>query len=951
MMLITASATAQDFNLGTPPVRSFSKKIYTAGTQNWDINQDENDVMYFANNDGLLEFDGTHWRLMPLSNGTIVRSVALADDGKIYAGGQGEMGYFLSDETGKLTYHSIRELVPEAHRNFEDVWDILIQPAGVFFRTNNQVFRLLDGKMDVLLSDRPLIFMGIFQQKILVQDANFNLFIFENERFESLDLPTKTEQLAVTSILSLTPDTLLFTTIKNGIFYFSNNHFGKWQTPHDATLESNQIYCATLLPGGNIALGTSLDGLIILDRQRRILQHLNKEFSLQNNTVLSIFADKAGNLWLGLDNGIDFVQVNSPFTTIFPDGKREGTGYAAAIYRDKIYFGTNTGLYFTDWKKYYPPGEQRRFQQVKNASGQVWSLNKTGNELLAGLHEGPFSILEGGAFQLAQLPGVWKFLPIDDRLALAGHYSGLALFKKEEDGWRFDANLQGLAESCRILTKDETGQVWVTHPYRGVYKVTVDTVEKSVAVEFFNSANGLPSDLNNYVFNIGGKAIFTTENGVFNFNPANGKFEPNENFNKIFGKNIRVKYLQQDSNGHIWYVAGSETGLLWVEDQTLEKSVKRIPIPDLSGKLVGGFEFILPVDEKNVLFATETGFIHFNPSRYLASSSKINIVLHAVRLENQRDSVLFGGHFSRAGKAAIPVLPHQFNALRFDFSATDFAGSEYLQYAHFLEGSDDGWSAWDKQTSLVFNNLRPGNYTFRVKARNKNGVESETLGWAFEISAPWYASTWAYAFYTLLLAGGVGAILFSQRRRFEKEKARLQTTHQAKEAQHQLLVQQSDAEIARLRNEKLKSEVHHKNRELATATMHLVQKSELMTTIRQALEKLKSKNETRSELSTEIGRLIKVIEKDTSLDEDWEHFSQYFDEVHSDFLKRLGDQFPQLSPNDFKLCAYLRMNLSSKEIASLMNISVRGVEASRYRLRRRLELATDVNLTEFLMRL
>ena len=133
--------------------------------------------------------------------------------------------------------------------------------------------------------------------------------------------------------------------------------------------------------------------------------------------------------------------------------------------------------------------------------------------------------------------------------------------------------------------------------------------------------------------------------------------------------------------------------------------------------------------------------------------------------------------------------------------------------------------------------------------------------------------------------------------------------------------------------------------------MNLVHKSEIISSIKDALEKLKGKKGIEGEVKREIARIVRLIENDTSLQDDWDNFSMHFDQVHSDFLRRLGEKFPNLSPNDFKLSAYLRMNLSSKEIASLMNISVRGVEASRYRLRKRLGLETSENLTEFLLKL
>src|SRR6185312_15809681 len=103
--------------IGLPEVVNYSKQEYKAGTQNWDICQDNNGLLYFANNEGLLSFDGTYWRLYPLPNKTIVRSVALGSDHKIYIGAQDEIGYFSPIATGQLIYHSLVNLIPEAHRS------------------------------------------------------------------------------------------------------------------------------------------------------------------------------------------------------------------------------------------------------------------------------------------------------------------------------------------------------------------------------------------------------------------------------------------------------------------------------------------------------------------------------------------------------------------------------------------------------------------------------------------------------------------------------------------------------------------------------------------------------------------------------------------------------------------------------------------------------------------
>lgn len=291
------------------------------------------------------------------------------------------------------------------------------------------------------------------------------------------------------------------------------------------------------------------------------------------------------------------------------------------------------------------------------------------------------------------------------------------------------------------------------------------------------------------------------------------------------------------------------------------------------------------------------------------------------------------------------------NALVFSWSSNDFADADFITYSFRLKGLNNKWSDWSPNTSTVFNNLPPGTYTFEVKARNKDLVESTPASWSFVVQAAWYASYWAYSIYAVLLVGGLAYALYTQQKKFEKEKARLESAHQQREALHLERVQQSEAEIEKLRNEKLQAEISHKNTELATATMHLVQKSELMNNLRKTLQKISSRKNLDQEIKTEIERLIRVIDRDANIDEEWNRFSRHFDEVHSDFLLRLRKTHPQLSPNDYKLCAYLRMNLTTKEIASLLNLSVRGVEASRYRLRKRLGLSSNENLIDFLLKI
>jgi DNA-binding CsgD family transcriptional regulator len=315
-------------------------------------------------------------------------------------------------------------------------------------------------------------------------------------------------------------------------------------------------------------------------------------------------------------------------------------------------------------------------------------------------------------------------------------------------------------------------------------------------------------------------------------------------------------------------------------------------------------------------------------------------------MAGDRDSVLFGGFSAAAG---IIKLPYRFNHLSFAFSANVYGATRQIRYSYQLKGLENGWSAWSEKTEREFLNLPAGEYEFLVKARNEYGVESAPVAFIFRISPPWYASFAAKSFYFLMLLLALAWGFRRQRARFELEKTALETSFQQESAEQQRIVAENEQEITRLRAEKLESEVLHKNQELALATMHLVQKGEMLSMLQEELEKALEKKQPTQTLHEDIRRIIRAMQFDTQLDEDWEHFAIHFDSVHGDFLKRLRERYPQTSPNDLRLCAYLRMNLSTKEIANLLNISVRGVEGSRYRLRKKLGLPGDANLVEIMM--
>ena len=258
-------------------------------------------------------------------------------------------------------------------------------------------------------------------------------------------------------------------------------------------------------------------------------------------------------------------------------------------------------------------------------------------------------------------------------------------------------------------------------------------------------------------------------------------------------------------------------------------------------------------------------------------------------------------------------------------------------YQYKLKGLYEHWSDWSEEATVRFENLPAGDYTFLVRAKVGDAVSPNTASFHFVIRKPWYATNVMIAFYIALLCGLLLVVHRVYRVHYKRHKKKVE---QEKEKELALMQLENDRTVMQLRNDKLQSEVESKNRELAATTMSIVRKNELLMSIKEAL------------LSSGNGKeVLHIVDDNINSEGDWEHFQEIFNQTDRDFLTRLKNLHPDLTPNDIKLCIYLRLNLSSKEIAPLLNISTQSIEIKRYRLRKKMLLERNQNLTDYILKL
>mgnify|MGYP002713113461 CR=1 FL=1 len=945
-ILFTTFSLAAQAQLGLPLIRNYSPDDYKGGIQNWQILQDERGVIYVANNFGLLQFDGNDWRSYTITEASKLRSIAIDKNNRIYIGSQGDFGYFEADSLGELNYFSLKDIVPDSAQDIDETWKTYIINDKVYFCTFTKLYSYSEGKIEVVSHEKVLDVTYLSNNSLYTHIPGEGLHKLEKDKLIQTPYGDFFKDMIVSGVVSFHQNELLITTMRHGIFVVDNTSVRQWKSNLKRVFSETFINSSLLLSNGNIAIGTQHSGVYIINQEGEILLHMDKDRGLLSRTILSLYEDQNHNLWVGQNNGLSFVELKSPFRQINEEAGLPGTGYAALRKGDVLYLGTNNGVYLDT---------EGELKQIDGSEGQVYSIQSIDNKLLIGHNNGALIIENGFAQNLDASAGTWMFLKMEDQL-LQGTYNGIKI--RRSDDLKLTGEVKGLAESSRIMVKEDDSTVWMSHGYKGIYKIDFKSNRLNGShIEFFNADNKLPTDLFNTVYLINGKLKISTEKGLFDYDAERDQFVPDNELNQYF-KGDQISALKNDIYGNIYFITNSTVGFL--EKAGKSKYIKHVsPFNPIRKLLNDDLPNISIISPNLVLFGAKEGFVVFDRNLFWTTENEIfHTIIRQVKYKGDENGLLFDGNINSSklnqetAKTEPPQITYANNTISFFFASTSFNTTMAPEFQYKLDGFDKEWHDWTESNFKEYTNLKEGSYTFQVKSRNANNVVSDITSYSFTVLYPWYRSPWAYSIYVILVISVLIGIVVSVDKKHEKEKMELEQKRvdelSEKEKQLDSITRKSENEINQLRNEKLESEIKHMNTELATNTMHLLNKNEFINSIKSTLGGVVKKS-TNQEVKTQIGRIIKNIEKNIETDGDWDSFQIHFDKVHGDFSRRIQLEFPRLSPQEIKLSAYLRLNLSTKEIANLLNISVRGVEIARYRLRKKLELERSQNLTEFIL--
>ncbi len=925
-ILITIFSLKLCYGQELPSIVKYTSDIYGGGNQNWMLDQNKTNSIYVANNEGLLEYNGSKWKLYPSPNETILRSVKVIGE-LVYTGCYMEFGFWKKNKTGFLEYHSLSQKIKHKLIDDEQFWNIIDYDQWVIFQslnriyiydTSTQIFNIITPKSGILKSFKTL--KGIYFQTI-----SDGIFEIENG---TAALVTNNELILDKKVLNIfdTNDGKLIQTQYSGFYILKEGQLYKTFENTTAFLQSTSIYTSLQLSNGYFAMGTISNGLYILDQTGSIVYHITQNKGLNNNTVLSLFEDTDKNLWIGLDNGIDCLNINSPVKSFFDKTGILGTVYTSIFFQNKLYIGTNQGLFLKN------ENSPNSFQIIPGTKGQVWNLYEYENTLFCGHDSGTFIIDNNIAKQIYNLSGTWKFEPNpnDKDQLIQGNYSGLSILKKTGNEWKYSHKISGFDYSSKYFETHNSNEIYISHEYKSIFRIVLNSAfTKTVEIQTYQTPsigkNVALIKFNNII-------LFANKEGIFRLNDSSKTFEKDSVLSKVFEKDeYRSGKMIVDRSNKLWIFTKNNINYFTTGKISSHPKINTIPIPYSLNNSMLGYENIASIGENNYLIGTTDGYyaIDINDLKF----NKYNIHLNSVYKSRTNSEIQY---LSCNEEASIP---YTFNNLTFDFSVPEYNKYMVAEYQHLLEGYFENWSEWQNNASVSFKNLPSGNYIFRVKAKVGNQLSENEIVYKFRIERPWYGSFSAIFIYVLLTIIIAYLIHKTYKTYYQAQKNKLIEDNKRELELKELEIEQ---ELLRLKNEQLEQDVTSKNRELAASTMNLIKKNELLSAIKDDLKKT-------DDNSKNIKNVITTINKNISEEDTWDLFKEAFNNADKDFLKKIKSTHTTLTPNDLRLCAYLRLNLSSKEIAPLLNISVRSVEIKRYRLRKKMDLPHEQGLVEYIL--
>lgn len=744
--------------IGQPVIRNYAPSEYGAFAQNWSIAQDGRGVMYFANTGGVLEYDGAFWRLIAVPN-EVARSVSSDARGHVFVGGVGDLGYLAPDSTGAMQFVSLLDDLPSSNRSFTDIWSIRTTGDSVYFQSLPYVFLFQwspsSSKPNLKgLWTSPSAFAPSFQVHgdMYFPQQGRGLFRLDRDSMTLVDGGDFFADKNMYVMLPMRGEKILVGT-REGLFVYEPGFVRPFPSEAENFFRQHRpTLWGALLKDGTYALGSQSGGVIFMDADGHSRGILNKRSGLRSETIWFMYPDREGNLWLAMDDGIARVGIPSRLSII--DERSGLEGGVVSLYRNgpRLYVSTRTGVYSSF--------RASVFSKLTGIASQSWSFLHVGDDLLVGTTDGVYVIRR---HTTRLVSSGWRFAYTlsrsrrDPNLVYVGLHTGLAMLRFDGTDW-IDAGLvPGVTDIVRSMAEDTLGTLWLATPFKGILRLSpapTPRASRRGPIVHFGPESGLATE-QVVLFPHRDAIRFGTANGLRYFDARDSTFKPDSTLGwRYANANYRIKDIAADRTGRVW-ILGGQSGRAEISRATEDAEGKYHSkvMTDLKALLTQKLEFtnylLFPDDMEDAVWIFNGECLVRFDTRETAEDTLPGFATLIRCVKVGGDSVMLNG--TAAAPAAL-TLSYSNNSIHVEYAAATFSDEASTQFQVKLEGFDRDWSVWTLETKKEYNNLSPGDFVFRVRARNIHDRFGSEAGLAFSVLPPWYRTFWAYGLFAGLLA-------------------------------------------------------------------------------------------------------------------------------------------------------------------------------------------------------
>ncbi len=923
LLLWSASVVASK-----PASITYTSKDYKGHQTNYDAIFSGDGLIYVANAYGVIEFDGNQWNKTSLTSSRCPFSVYKAINGRVYVGGDNEIGYIEKNSKGLSVYHSLKSLLPDSNAKVGDWIPYCTEYKNKIYFADLYSIYIYDGKTIKVVKpstkEGKFLFLRESKGELIVMEWGKGIGIMEDSKISFL--PGNLAELEIKGVQKIAHQVYTFYG-RDGIYNYNNGTLTK--APFSEFFASDLIKDVAFF-GTQKIIGTEQNGCYVLDENFQIVQHFTPtNSSLLSSYIYCVSVNPQGDIMLATDNGLTIINTSTTSFKLNDINGLKGSGYSSFLTENGLYAGTSQGLFFAaNWK----PGGDYSFVKIAGVKPFLYSIFKIGKDLFCGDHSDVYQISGTNARVISQKSwkGAWFFSKVPGRsdLFLVGTFEGIDVYKNVNGSWQFSNSIKGYNFSARLFEFDSNGNIWVNSETSGLYmlKINTDFTAVESKVEWCSKLNVAPDYFKDIIKDDEVIKI-SSEGGIYLVSVDKVVKDP-----AFEGLPFKFDRIRKIKDGLLYTVKEGEPVVLRkVKDRFVIDSTNILN--NTSFEMVGLVESIREFANNSYIVGTADGFTicdNTSERKYYNTTS--------IRSIKDLDSETLHD-FMNVSELKIP---YSGNSIAFTFASTALEKFYPATWYVKLSTSDEEgeWRKVDNANYKEYSNLPEGDYTFSAKALYRFKVLGESTV-SFTILPPWYRTLLAKIIYLLLF---VAAILMG--RMLWKSRLKKVTDRLLAEKKKAMELQESQ-----FREEQLKMQLQEKEMDLSFVALNFAQRKELLQTVGVKLKAIMSHSDIPPSLMKDLKAVEYSLRSSKEDEEPWDNFQVHFNTEYNDFITKLQQLDPKIKESMILMCTYLRMGKNNKEIAQLLNISLSALDKRKLRIKEKFSVPEDVTLNEFLRQL